>query len=553
MARSLDVRNVNRAATMVGSRTLSVFVLSVFRSLGADSPNYLSEQSRTACANVVERHVSCLISVMTEPNLYQMVFGLPESVREPDYYELLGVPRFSHNVKAIRNAAVLRQSELLKWQNFDDQVAIDRLQSEIVNAIQTLEQTASRNAYDEELKHSLHRTNVQDATEQDSLPGSFSDPTKPEPVVLPKASRETESRPPALPSANTDRTTSQASANKSPRRKKSNAPDWFSRARELKQEPTDDAIITSPIVLSAEDVLKPPAQENGNRKQPPTRADKPHSKLAATPRSLPALQKSTEQEPRPNPSREDVVSGEAAMTPFRLRDIPDAIEAQAGRLFLLVASVSRVYEPLERTIFRHLLSFKSLLLAIVLFPFRLPAYLLSPLFRQGVKRADLEYVASSAWIRLRDHEQHPWVSGLPAQRHITVPDRCVECNKTTEAKPRTRIFRLYDRQSVLYLFLMSLIVAYCGEPYLGRWAFGASLTGTQYFASLATAYLISIVAMRPFVRAKCFAVSTARCVKHANSPYPIVTIQGGHHVLHVGSRDLQREFDNEWVFDNSKP
>jgi hypothetical protein len=473
---------------------------------------------------------------MTDPNLYNMVFGLPESVREPDYYELLGVPRFSRDIKAIRDAAVRRQSELLKWQNFDDQTAIDRLQGEVVSAVQTLEQTATRNSYDEQLRRrSPNKTGLQATSASHSSPKILSKPNRSKQAQRPSA--------PVKPST-------QSSSAAPPTQKKTHAPDWFSRARELKQEPSDDAIITSPVVLYEDD-----GGDVGSETAPANRTDKPHTSASDSGKAKPnspnskAKRPARERASQPPPIPGQSTASVAVIEPYRLGGFPSAVERLAGRLFLAVNTVASIYLPFERAIFKYLVSFRGMLLGVVLLPLRLLVSLFRPLLNRGVSRSDLAHVASSAWVRLRGHEQHPWVAGTATHRRINIPDRCVECNKAVVTEPRVKRFRIYDRQSVAYLFLMGLIVAYCTEPYLGRWLFETPLTPTQYFASLACAYMISVLAMRPFVRAKSFAISSARCTKHGNSAYPIVTIQSGHQVLHVGSRDLQRDFDKEWVFE----
>lgn len=46
---------------------------------------------------------------MREPapvNLYALVLGLPEDTTDPDHYEILGLPRFTEDQKAIHNATL---------------------------------------------------------------------------------------------------------------------------------------------------------------------------------------------------------------------------------------------------------------------------------------------------------------------------------------------------------------------------------------------------------------------------------------------------------------
>lgn len=481
---------------------------------------------------------------MTELNLYHMVFDLPERSREPDHYELLGVPRFSNNVRAIRDAAVRRQSELLKWQNYDDHKAIDHLQGEVVTAVQTLEQAASREKYDEELRR---RTPTAASTATPSsaptIPARPNAATAPASSATPVAQKRDgktpvpiSSRSPAVaprgngntaPIASPDRklpspTRVLEPANRQPQRQKSNAPDWFARARQLKQEPGDIEIVAPLALLSDATQVTSPNLD-------------PQKQLAAA-------------TPPPLPKHVVASSAEATIRPFRFTDFTDAIEALAGRLFLAVSAFGRGYEPVERAVFRRMDSIQSLLFGLLLIPWRILTYLIEPMLNRNGTQPQLAFVASSAWIRMRPHEQHPWVSGAESHRHIQIPDRCVVCNKSTPARPTVKILRIYDRQSAWYLFLMGVVIAYCGEPYLERWLFGPTASTTQYWISFGITYLASVFAMRPFVRPRSFALSSSRCAEHRESPFPIMTLQGSHFVLHVGSRDLQRDFDAEWIF-----
>lgn len=533
---------------------------------------------------------------MSELNLYHLVFELPKQVRDPDFYQLLGIPQFTNNVRVIRDAAIRRQSELLKWQNYDDQKAIDDLQGEVVVAVQVLEDSTSRKAYDEQLR-------LRVASSSNASQSHVANAAK----AAARALKETQAT----------RGSSKDAARKPTARPDTPVPDWF-RAKQLKQEPTDDAIITSPLENVPETTanparakLEPPMAESAHESvdppvppiPAPIRTDPPHTrdkKSTGSENSGETAKPQDKQKPkpaditqavsqpnsqsvgakaqqplspraRPNPKSGDgQPAGENRPTtqlvakrptgaktgdtvvldaPFRFRDLPTIIEANAGRLFLAVVGVASVYEPIEVAVFKHLVSLKSILWTLLVLPIRILVYLFSPLFGRSETRAQLGYVASSAWIRMRVQERHPLVKGSVTHRHIEIPGYCVACDAPTAKPPTVETFRIYDRQSVSYMFLAGLVVAYCAEPYLARWIYGPHLSGPQYFMSLGVSYLFSVLAMRPFLRARSYAISSTHCPQHGKSVFPMMTMQGSHYVMHVGSRDMQRRFDDGWEFD----
>ncbi len=81
-------------------------------------------------------------------NPYHQFLDLPESVLSPDYYALLGLPRFTSDPKLIRAAAVERNSQLRKWDNTKHFQAANLLLDEVVAAALVLEDPKRKAAYD---------------------------------------------------------------------------------------------------------------------------------------------------------------------------------------------------------------------------------------------------------------------------------------------------------------------------------------------------------------------------------------------------------------------
>ena len=92
-----------------------------------------------------------------DKNLYHLMLNLPEDVTSPDHYQLLGLEQFEDDEKAIRDAAIDANRELLKWQNSDYHRECDHLMDEVVAARETLLDAQRKAEYDRELRRRVKR------------------------------------------------------------------------------------------------------------------------------------------------------------------------------------------------------------------------------------------------------------------------------------------------------------------------------------------------------------------------------------------------------------
>ena len=88
-------------------------------------------------------------------NLYHLMLGLPEETTSPNHYQLLGLEFFEDDEKLIRDAAVARNSELLKWQNSKFHEEADWLMDEVVAARDMLLDPVQQGNYDRLLHRRL--------------------------------------------------------------------------------------------------------------------------------------------------------------------------------------------------------------------------------------------------------------------------------------------------------------------------------------------------------------------------------------------------------------
>ncbi len=88
-------------------------------------------------------------------NLYALILKLPEHVTNPDHYEILGLPRFTDDAKAIRAASADQNGKILCWQNSKYYQATKQLTLQIVEAKRVLGTPERKKEYDEHLK-TLH-------------------------------------------------------------------------------------------------------------------------------------------------------------------------------------------------------------------------------------------------------------------------------------------------------------------------------------------------------------------------------------------------------------
>lgn len=100
----------------------------------------------------IESHVNCSPISLTNRTLYSALFGLPETTKSLDYYQILSIQRFSEDVQLIKHAMIDRNQLFLKWQNSDHYEDIKLLQSQLGQAFVTLLNPAKKAAYDQELR-----------------------------------------------------------------------------------------------------------------------------------------------------------------------------------------------------------------------------------------------------------------------------------------------------------------------------------------------------------------------------------------------------------------
>lgn len=83
---------------------------------------------------------------------YEQFLDIPESETPPDYYRLLGIPRFTSDPKLIHNAAVERNRLLRSWDNSKFYREADALLDEVIAAAAVLEDPVNKAAYDARLR-----------------------------------------------------------------------------------------------------------------------------------------------------------------------------------------------------------------------------------------------------------------------------------------------------------------------------------------------------------------------------------------------------------------
>ena len=88
-------------------------------------------------------------------NPYHKFLDLPEAETQPDYYGLLGVPRFTDDVKQIHAAAVTRGQQLRDWDNSKFYLEANTVLDEVAHASLVLEDPIRKAAYDAELRQTL--------------------------------------------------------------------------------------------------------------------------------------------------------------------------------------------------------------------------------------------------------------------------------------------------------------------------------------------------------------------------------------------------------------
>ncbi|MBS0203219.1 MAG: formylglycine-generating enzyme family protein [Planctomycetes bacterium] len=88
-------------------------------------------------------------------NPYHFFLELSADNRNPDHYQLLGIPQFTSDLTVIRDAAVTRNSQLRGWDNTDYHDSADELLDEVVAALNVLESPAAKAEYDRQLSMSL--------------------------------------------------------------------------------------------------------------------------------------------------------------------------------------------------------------------------------------------------------------------------------------------------------------------------------------------------------------------------------------------------------------
>ena len=88
-------------------------------------------------------------------NPYHKFLDLPESETRPDYYGLLGVPRFAEDIKQIHAAAVTRGQQLRSWDNSKFYLESNAVLDKVAQASLVLEDPLRKAAYDAQLRRQL--------------------------------------------------------------------------------------------------------------------------------------------------------------------------------------------------------------------------------------------------------------------------------------------------------------------------------------------------------------------------------------------------------------
>lgn len=83
---------------------------------------------------------------------YERFLKIPESETPPDHYRLLGIPRFTSDLKAIHSAMIERNSLLKSWDNSGYYRESNAVLDEVIAAAAVLEDPARKSAYDAQLR-----------------------------------------------------------------------------------------------------------------------------------------------------------------------------------------------------------------------------------------------------------------------------------------------------------------------------------------------------------------------------------------------------------------
>jgi formylglycine-generating enzyme required for sulfatase activity len=87
----------------------------------------------------------------SDPNFYSMMLGLPEELRRPNHYQLLGLEPALADRETIKDAAAERNGKLMAWQNSTYFKEAGRLMLELATARGVLLDPEKKLAYDQQL------------------------------------------------------------------------------------------------------------------------------------------------------------------------------------------------------------------------------------------------------------------------------------------------------------------------------------------------------------------------------------------------------------------
>ena len=94
------------------------------------------------------------MSKQDSANYYHQMLGLPENVKQPDLYQLLGVAQFTNDTNAIHNAALDQNGKLQGWQNSNEHHKTARqLMMEVAEARSLLLDAEKKATYDRQLQN----------------------------------------------------------------------------------------------------------------------------------------------------------------------------------------------------------------------------------------------------------------------------------------------------------------------------------------------------------------------------------------------------------------
>ena len=98
-------------------------------------------------------------------NPYAKYLQLPEAITDPDYYQLLGIRRFTSDRDTVRNAALRQYARMMTWQNSEDELThIHKILFEIIGAKQILLDVQRKEEYDDALKEMEKKTEPKQKT-----------------------------------------------------------------------------------------------------------------------------------------------------------------------------------------------------------------------------------------------------------------------------------------------------------------------------------------------------------------------------------------------------